>query len=107
MIFAHSVSINYHALGWLPRNTHQGCRPRIQKAMDGSTLQDPAKIASVGHRMHALMSELYPICRSITGPGLRRTLARLAQEVPLDLHEVASGTPAFDWTVPDEWVPVA
>jgi aminopeptidase-like protein len=53
--------------------------------------------------MHALIAELYPICRSITGDGLRTTLRRLQQLVPLELHEVPSGTQVFDWTVPKEW----
>jgi aminopeptidase-like protein len=58
---------------------------------------------SPGEAMHALVRELYPICRSITGDGLRRTLARLGQEIPLVLHEVPTGTRVFDWTVPREW----
>jgi len=58
---------------------------------------------SPGAAMHALVRELYPICRSITGDGLRRTLARLGQEIPLALHEVPTGTRVFDWTVPREW----
>jgi aminopeptidase-like protein len=56
-----------------------------------------------GAGMHALVRDLYPICRSITGDGVRQTLARLQQELPLRVHEVPSGTPAFDWTVPREW----
>jgi aminopeptidase-like protein len=56
-----------------------------------------------GAAMHALVRELYPLCRSITGNGLRQTLARLGQEIPLVLHEVPSGTRVFDWTVPREW----
>src|SRR5438309_9412007 len=58
---------------------------------------------ATGAEMHALVRELYPICRSITGDGVRQTLARLRQEIPLDLHEVPSGTRVFDWTVPREW----
>lgn len=53
--------------------------------------------------MYQLVRELYPICRSITGDGLRQTLARLGEEIPLVQHEVPSGTRAFDWTVPREW----
>ena len=56
-----------------------------------------------GTAMHALVRELYPVCRSITGDGVRQTLARLAREIPLAVHEVPSGTRVFDWTVPREW----
>lgn len=56
-----------------------------------------------GERMHALMSELFPFCRSITGDGVRRTLQAVGERIPLDLHEVPSGTEVLDWTVPDEW----
>lgn len=59
--------------------------------------------ASLGPAMHGLVRELYPICRSITGDGVRLTLARLGREIPLAIHEVPSGTPVFDWTVPPEW----
>lgn len=53
--------------------------------------------------MHALIADLYPICRSITGDGTRETLRRIGQRIPLTLHEVPSGTPVFDWIVPPEW----
>ncbi len=57
-----------------------------------------------GERAYALATELYPICRSLTGPGVRQTLRILQRELPdLTLHEVPSGTPCFDWTVPPEW----
>ena len=59
--------------------------------------------ASLGEQMYALIRDLYPICRSITGDGFRETLRRLRQEIPLEIHEVASGTRVFDWTVPNEW----
>jgi len=49
------------------------------------------------------MHKLYPICRSITGEGVRRTLAILGERIPLTLFEVPSGTPVFDWEVPREW----
>jgi aminopeptidase-like protein len=60
-------------------------------------------IASTGDSMHALMAELYPICRSITGNGVRQTLRILQQHIPLQMHEVPTGTEVFDWTVPKEW----
>jgi aminopeptidase-like protein len=56
-----------------------------------------------GRRMYELIRELYPICRSIMGRGVRDTLAIVKQHVPLTVHEVASGTPVLDWTVPREW----
>ena len=58
---------------------------------------------SEGAVLYQTVSELYPICRSITGNGLRKSLKSLNQFVPLSLHEVPTGTQVFDWTVPKEW----
>lgn len=58
----------------------------------------------LGAALYALAAELFPICRSITGDGVRETLRILSRHVPLEVHEVPSGTPVFDWTVPPEWV---
>jgi aminopeptidase-like protein len=60
-------------------------------------------LQATGREMHALVAELYPLCRSITGDGVRSTLRRLAQDIPLAVREVPSGTQVFDWTVPEEW----
>jgi aminopeptidase-like protein len=49
------------------------------------------------------LERLYPLCRSLTGDGVRRTLAILAESVPLTVRAVPSGTPVFDWTIPPEW----
>jgi aminopeptidase-like protein len=57
----------------------------------------------LGAAMHAFVAELYPICRSITGPGVRETLARIDTRLPLTVTEVPSGTAVFDWNVPKEW----
>jgi len=62
-----------------------------------------AAAAEKGQTMHALVRELYPLTRSITGPGLRATVKRLGAIVPLEVTEVRSGTPVFDWSVPEEW----
>ncbi len=53
--------------------------------------------------MYQFVAELYPICRSITGDGVRRTLELVGRTVPLETFEVPSGTQVFDWTVPKEW----
>jgi aminopeptidase-like protein len=66
-----------------------------------------AKVApnfqELGQLIHSFVSELYPICRSITGNGLRETLRRIGEKIPLQIHEVPSGAAVFDWTVPREW----
>lgn len=56
-----------------------------------------------GLEMYRLIAELYPICRSITGDGVRKTLHILQQLIPLEIHEFPTGTKVFDWTVPKEW----
>jgi aminopeptidase-like protein len=57
----------------------------------------------LGAELHALVRELYPICRSITGDGVRETFAILTRTVPLEITETPSGTQVFDWTLPREW----
>ena len=64
----------------------------------------PSDLERRGKQMHALATELFPIYRGMTGAGVRETLARLGKIVPLDVREVPSGTPVFDWQVPREWV---
>ena len=58
---------------------------------------------TLGAQLYDCVTDLYPICRSITGDGLRETLRRIGLLTPVTLHEVPSGTPVFDWTVPPEW----
>lgn len=64
---------------------------------------DDEAAARLGKRLRSTMERLNPICRSITGDGVRETLAVLAERVPLRIHEVPSGTQVHDWTVNDEW----
>ncbi len=56
-----------------------------------------------GILMYQLMDKLYPICRSITGDGVRETLKIIQEVVPLSIYEVPSGTKVFDWEIPNEW----
>jgi aminopeptidase-like protein len=58
---------------------------------------------SWGKDMHRFIAELYPICRSITGQGIRETFRHIQRHIPLTTFEVPSGTQVFDWTVPLEW----
>lgn len=58
---------------------------------------------TTGEQMHAFMARLYPICRSITGAGVRETLRLIQERIPIEVHEVPTGTKVFDWTVPKEW----
>ncbi len=60
---------------------------------------------AVGRSMMDLAAELYPIPRSLTGHGVRATLERIARRIPLEVHELPTGTPVLDWTVPKEWNP--
>jgi len=60
-------------------------------------------VNSLGQQMYQLIAELYPVCRSITGDGLRLSLSMIQKHVPLTLHEVPTGTKVYDWTVPKEW----
>ena len=57
----------------------------------------------IGEDIYSLAAEIYPICRSITGEGVRRTLDLLARHIDLCVREIPTGTQVFDWTVPREW----
>jgi aminopeptidase-like protein len=64
---------------------------------------DQRNLAEIGREIHQFATELYPICRSITGDGIRQTLALINNRIPLEMFDVATGTQVFDWTVPKEW----
>lgn len=66
---------------------------------EAATLQT----AGTGEWMYALIERAYPICRSITGDGLRQTLRLLQESLPLELTEVPTGTRVLDWEIPREW----
>ncbi|MGI9550342.1 MAG: DUF4910 domain-containing protein [Aurantibacter sp.] len=61
------------------------------------------KPTGIGKKIYDLSADLFPICRSITGEGVRQTLGILREHISLEIHEVPSGTEVFDWKVPEEW----
>jgi aminopeptidase-like protein len=72
--------------------------------MSAVTLSERKPLAAdPGAAMHALCAELYPLCRSLTGPGVRATLEILSRYIPLGMREVPTGKSVFDWIVPQEW----
>ena len=60
-------------------------------------------LAETGLELHRFATELYPICRSITGDGIRQTLKMIGEMISLQISQVPTGTEVFDWTVPKEW----
>lgn len=66
-------------------------------------ITDQLVTPDIGHDIFEFVSKLFPICRSITGNGVRETLREIGQYMPLDIQEVATGTKVFDWVVPREW----
>jgi aminopeptidase-like protein len=61
------------------------------------------KTEKIYEEMYELLRRLFPICRSITGDGVRETLKIIQEHIPIKIHEVPTGTKVFDWTVPKEW----
>lgn len=74
-----------------------------QADLNISDILSTIDFTETGKEIYRLIEELYPICRSITGNGVRETLRILNNHIPLAVHEVPSGTKVFDWTVPKEW----
>jgi aminopeptidase-like protein len=72
-------------------------------ALDMTSAQESTAVHDIGTEIHGLMAELFPICRSITGNGVRETLNIIGRHIPLEIYEVPTGTAVFDWTVPKEW----
>ncbi len=71
--------------------------------MANNDIMDNINTNKIGRKIYALIEELFPICRSITGNGLRETLDIVQRVISLEIHHVPSGTEVFDWTIPKEW----
>lgn len=76
-------------------NNHKPTIARISPVQAG--------LSALGRSMYELACELYPICRSLTGAGTRKSLDLIRRVIPLELHEVPTGTKVLDWTIPNEW----
>lgn len=79
--------------------------PSSDQMAGGQVVPDELTPEALGPWMHDLLVRLFPICRSLAGPGNRETLDILEETVAFTRTEVPSGTEAFDWTVPEEWWP--
>ena len=71
--------------------------------MNDFEFQTLKKIPEIGTEMYDIMVKLYPICRSITGDGVRKTLDIISEQIPLEKYEIPTNTEVFDWTIPKEW----
>lgn len=71
--------------------------------MEATLAKSEKTTTMIGDQMHALMRELFPICRSITGKGVHQTLNILKKDIPLNIYKIPTGTTVFDWEVPREW----
>ena len=71
--------------------------------MTVSEIKKPSTDVNIGEEMYELATQLFPICRSITGNGVRETLRIIQKYIPIEIHEVPSNTKVFDWMVPREW----
>ncbi len=78
-------------------------RSRLGESYNLWRMEKAVTQAGTEERLYGLISDLYPICRSITGDGLRKSLQILKEQIPLEIREVPTGTQVFDWTIPKEW----
>ncbi|HLC01808.1 MAG TPA: DUF4910 domain-containing protein [Anaerolineales bacterium] len=63
----------------------------------------PSSLEGLADEAEVLLDRLFPICRSLTGNGVRQTLAILSEVAEFEVKEIASGTAVYDWVIPDEW----
>jgi aminopeptidase-like protein len=70
---------------------------------NAAEIRESIKKKNLGTDLYGLIERLYPICRSITGNGVRETIKVINEYVPVQVNEVPSGTQVFDWAIPDEW----
>jgi aminopeptidase-like protein len=75
----------------------------LAEAQAFSSAAEASRRKAAGDRIYELVQELYPLCRSISGDGVRQTFELLAAYLPLTLTEVPTGAQVFDWTAPREW----
>ncbi len=70
---------------------------------DEGYLHEQLVTEGIGEEIFAFAADIYPICRSITGNGVRETLRAIGAHIKLEVHEVPTGTAVFDWVIPREW----
>ncbi len=89
------------------KNSRAAPRSSLQKVLVTlfpAAFCGPMTDSEIGRRIYQRIETLFPYCRSITGDGVRETLKHLRAELPdIQVHEVPTGTKAFDWVVPNEW----
>src|SRR5262249_53944453 len=90
---------------WLPtkRALHGACIDVWGVDFMKEALPPLTEPDAIGNEIHALAAEIFPICRSITGDGVRETINLLSRHVPIERHELPTGTAVLDWVVPKEW----
>ena len=62
-----------------------------------------SELADIGQKLYEFTEKMYPVCRSITGQGVRDTLEMIREKVPIEIHQVPTGSRVYDWQVPREW----
>lgn len=85
--------------GPFPEAAGQVTLPGLRPVSLAAELDDP----EIGEEIHRLAATIFPLGRSLTGPGVRETLRVLGGRVPIAIHELPTGAPILDWTVPREW----